>query len=47
MVIVEVNKIVGNILKESYYGMFINCGKMCLGVENVSFFVVVIVGVEG
>lgn len=47
MVFNEVESIVGNILEESFYVMILNCGKICLGVENVSFFLVVIVGVEG
>lgn len=46
-VIAEANKTVGNILKESYHGTPINCGKTCLGVENVSPFAAVIAGVEG
>lgn len=38
---------ISDILSESFYGMLWGCGNMCLGVESVSIFLVVVVGVEG
>lgn len=38
---------ISDILSESFYGMLWECDKMCLGVESISIFLVVVVGVEG
>lgn len=43
----EAESTVGDILEQSYHATILNCGKTCLGVENVSPFPAVIAGVEG